>query len=221
MKGLLLTTTILTSLSSLTLANSNNDYYFKLQPETVFDVVSLIKENSSAQTEKTTELDKVFMNIAQGINIEFGKYLNDYFTLGISYSFVFNSDGATFVNRKMKLLPKLNLITYKSDDTTIALGAGIGYHIQMYLGRGAQIRGVDPGVIEGVFRGVIGEINLNIATNINPTANIGLDLGISYSRLSMKNLYGLQQEEISTTNKSAEKWKAIGFSLGLSAQLSL
>ena len=222
MKKLLLATTILTSLSNLTLADSNNNYYFKIQPEVVSTFASFIQENSTTSKTGTTKIDIGFFTTSNGVKLEIGKYLNDYFALSIGSSWTLNAEAETGMNSmaisiNSKLIPKLNLIAYKSDDTTVVLGAGIGFH-QIRSGYISTVTNEKKSKFIGDdLSGIISEINLNIATNINPTANIGLDLGISYSTLSLTEV---RQEAISNT-KATQNWQSVGVSIGLSAKFSV
>jgi hypothetical protein len=226
MKKLLLATTILTSLSNLTLADSNNNYYFKIQPEFVVDMISSIQENSTASNTGNTEKDEKPFQASNHMKLEIGKYLNDYFALSISSSWSLKASGATnanmvVINMNSKLIPKLNLIAYKSDDTTIALSTGIGFH-QIRVGSIISLDKEKKSTFFGdYFSGVIGEINLNIATNINSTANIGLDLGVSYSKLSVTTSSGTIVQTAISATQTAEKYQSLGFSIGLSAKFSV
>jgi len=226
MKKLLLATTILTSLSNLTLADSNNNYYFKIQPEFVVDMISSIQENSTASNTGNTEKDEKNFQASNHMKLEIGKYLNDYFALSISSSWSLKASGATnanmvVINMNSKLIPKLNLIAYKSDDTTIALSTGIGFH-QIRVGSIISLDKEKKSTFFGdYFSGVIGEINLNIATNINSTANIGLDLGVSYSKLSVTTSSGTIVQTAISATQTAEKYQSLGFSIGLSAKFSV
>ena len=280
-KRLLLTTTILTSLNNITLADSNNDYYFKLQPEIVGELIS--SENSTTQKTIMESLNDIItpnqdvfecitfvkdsantfqqnlkasvknpqqdvgnlfinlkknlskidltaknsVNISQGIKLEFGKYLNDYFALGFSCSFLFNTNAGSNLHANAKLMPKLNLIAYESDNIIISLGAGVGYHIT-----GGWSLGLN-GLSLGASRGLVGETNFNISTKINSTTDIGLDLGVSYSKLSglglrtdlvkdiLKKIYTNNVERILSELFTEQKWRSIGFSIGLSVKFSL
>jgi hypothetical protein len=126
-------------------------------------------------------------------------------------------------------MPKLNLIAYESDNIIISLGAGVGYHIT-----GGWSLGLNR-VSLGASRGFIGETNFNISTKINSTTNIRLDLGVSYSKLSglglannipskiLEAIEAIEAKDPNFLNKVLTKqpYRAIGFSIGLSAQFSL
>jgi hypothetical protein len=229
MKKLLLTTTMLTSLSNLTLADLNNDYYFTLQPEltlekfTITTVEAVVKNAEKTLTSKADCGNDLFsFQTIYGGKIEFGKYLNNYLVLGLSSSIGLSKSN----DLDFKIMPKLKLLAYKSDNTTISLGAGLGYHyknIKSLTNDKDTIQDTTNPIFK--FHGIIGTIDLSIAQNINPTTSIGLDLGLSYSKLSNnsnieglpKTIEGIAIHELSTKIKGS----AIGISIGLSAQFSL
>jgi hypothetical protein len=257
MKKLLLATTILTSLSTLTLADSNNDYYFRLLPEFTMEEFTIDKIDIQKTPIVEDEVNRYIIDANKdnnftlsqkgfGTKIEFGTYLNDYLALGISSSIHYdalggkgnfmyldedssplinNSFEGSFGHLNFKIMPKLNLIAYNSDDITISLGAGVGYHYKnlgLTFNLNDKVKHKEIKVNPSLkFHGIVGAIDLNIVKNINSTTSIGLDLGVTYSKLfNNQEIDGLPSSvpmQISTKISGS----SIAYSIGLSAKFSL